>query len=85
DRAGRSRARRQKVEALRPALPRRRAPRYGAMALRTRLGLAAGLLAVQFVGWQVLDTSAQRVGLFLLSLLALPLVVTLFFSPRSAR
>ncbi len=55
------------------------------MPLRTRLALAAGVVAVQFVGWQLLPGTAQRLGLLLLSLLALPLVVTLFFSPRSSR
>ena len=84
-RTARSRARRQQVAALRPPVPSRRAPRYGAMPLRTRLALGFGFLVVQFVGWQVLGGTTQRVGLFLLSLLALPLVITLYFSPRSSR
>ncbi len=85
EKAARSRARRQKVGALVPELPRRRPPRYGAMPVRRRLGLALGWLGVQFVGWQLLDTSPQRLGLALLSALALPLVVTLYLSPRSSR
>ena len=80
----RARERRQKVAALKPPLPKR-PPRYGAMPLKTRLALGFGFLVVQFVGWQVLTGATQRVGLFLLSLLALPLVITLYFSPRSSR
>ena len=83
--AARARERRKKVAGLRPPVPRKRPPRYGAMPLKTRLALGFGFLVVQFVGWQVLGGTTQRVGLFLLSLLALPLVVTLYFSPRSSR
>ncbi|MCW2779196.1 MAG: hypothetical protein JWN17_2921 [Frankiales bacterium] len=85
EKAARSRARRAKVAALRPTVPTRRPPRYGAMPVRTRLGLAGGVLVVQFLGWQVLTGTAARLGLLLLSLLALPLVITLYLSPRSSR
>ena len=85
EKAARARQRRGKVEALKPALPRKQPRRYGAMPVRHRLALAFGYLVVQFVGWQVLEAPAQRLGLALLSLLALPLVVTLYFSPRSNR
>ena len=83
--ASRARERRRRLAALRPSVPGRRPPRYGAMPWKTRLVLGFGFLVVQFVGWQVLTGTTQRVGLFLLSLLALPLVVTLYFSPRSSR
>ncbi len=85
EKAARARERRARVGALRPGLPKRRPPRYGAMPLRTRLGLAFGVVVVQFVGWQVLYGTAARLGLFLVTLAALPIVITLYLSPRSSR
>jgi hypothetical protein len=87
EKAARARARRRRVQALRPTLPapRRRPARYGAMPRRTRVGLGLGWLLVQFLGWQVLPGTAARLGLALVSLFAIPLVVTLYLSPRSSR
>jgi hypothetical protein len=81
--AERRRARAERLRALKPTLPdlpaaRRRGPRrYGALPLRVQLGLAFGWLVAQWVFWQVVADTRTRIGLALISLLALPLLVVL--------
>jgi hypothetical protein len=79
ERAARKRARQERLDALKPGLPvlRRRTRRYGALPLRVTLGLAFGWLVAQWVFWQVVADVRTRLGLALVSLLALPLVVVL--------
>ncbi|MCU1591318.1 MAG: hypothetical protein JWP11_2574 [Frankiales bacterium] len=79
ERAAKKRARQQRLSALRPALPElpRRRRRYGALPLRVVLGLAFGWLVTQWVFWQVVTDPKTRLGLALISVLALPLVVVL--------
>jgi ferric-dicitrate binding protein FerR (iron transport regulator) len=75
DRAAKKRARQDRLEALKPSLPElpRRRRRYGALPLRVLLGLAFGWLVTQWVFWQVVTDVRTRIGLGLVSLLALPL------------
>ena len=83
EKAAKARARKERIDSLKPSLPTlpKRRRRYGAMALKLRLGLAFGWLVVQWLAWQMtLDTSA-RVGIALLSLFALPIVVVLTRTP----
>ena len=79
ERAEKKRARQARLEALKPSLPElpRRRRRYGALPLRVVLGLAFGWLVTQWVFWQVVSDVRTRIGLALISLLALPLVVVL--------
>jgi hypothetical protein len=83
ERAERKRLRTERINALRPTLPElpparlRRRRRYGALPLRVRLGLAFGWLVAQWVFWQIVSDTRTRVGLALVSLLALPLLVVL--------
>jgi Flp pilus assembly protein TadB len=79
ERAARQRARRERLEGLKPSLPElpRRRRRYGALPLRVELGLAFGWLVAQWVFWQVVSDVRTRIGLALISLLALPLIVVL--------
>jgi hypothetical protein len=86
EQAARTRARRHRLRRLRPALPtlpsrRRRPRRYGALPTRLRLGLAFGWLVVQWVCWQLTADPRTRLGLALVSLLALPLLVVLVRTP----
>ncbi len=79
-------ARQERLSSLKPtmpALPRRRR-RYGSLRTQTLLGLAFGWLVAQWVFWQVVGDTRSRVGLALVSLLALPLVVVLL-QPRRNR
>ncbi|GAC1443993.1 MAG: hypothetical protein NVSMB55_19180 [Mycobacteriales bacterium] len=73
------RARQDRLASLKPALPvlPRRSRRYGALPARVQLGLAFGWLVTQWVVWQVVFDVRTRVGLALISLLALPLLVVL--------
>jgi hypothetical protein len=48
------------------------------MPLRVQLGLAFGWVVAQWVFWQLVADPRTRLGLALISLLALPLVVVLF-------
>jgi Flp pilus assembly protein TadB len=79
ERAAKKLARQQRLEALKPSLPElpRRTRRYGALPLRVILGLAFGWLVAQWVFWQVVTDVRTRIGLALISVLALPLVVVL--------
>ncbi|MCW2570531.1 MAG: hypothetical protein JWO88_589 [Frankiales bacterium] len=79
ERAAKKQARRKRLNALRPGLPElpRRRRRYGALPLRVVLGLAFGWVVAQWVFWQLVPDVRTRVGLALVSLLALPLVVVL--------
>ena len=79
ERRAKSRARQERLAALKPELPSlpRRTRRYGALPLRVQLGLAFGWLVAQWVFWQVTTETRTRVGLALVSLLALPLLVVL--------
>jgi Flp pilus assembly protein TadB len=79
ERAAKKRARHERLESLRPSLPGlpRRRRRYGALPLRVVLGLAFGWLVTQWVFWQVVADVRTRVGLALVSVLAVPLVVVL--------
>jgi Flp pilus assembly protein TadB len=79
ERAAKKRARQERIEALKPSLPElpRRRRRYGALPLRVELGLAFGWLVAQWVFWQTVTDVRTRIGLALISLLALPLVVVL--------
>jgi Flp pilus assembly protein TadB len=78
-RAQKKQARQARLEALKPSLPElpRRRRRYGALPLRVVLGLAFGWLVTQWVFWQVVSDVRPRIGLALVSLLALPVVVVL--------
>ena len=80
ERAAKARARKERLDALKPSLPSlpRRRRRYGALPTRTLLGLAFGWLVAQWVFWQVVADTRSRLGLALVSLLALPLLVVLF-------
>jgi hypothetical protein len=60
-----------------PSVRARRRRRYGALPLRVQLGLAFGWLVAQWVFWQVVADTRTRIGLALISLLALPLLVVL--------
>ena len=79
EQALRKRARKERLAALKPSLPElpRRRRRYGALPLRVVLGLAFGWLVAQWVFWQVVPDTRTRIGLALISLLALPLLVVL--------
>jgi Flp pilus assembly protein TadB len=79
ERAAKKRARQERLNALKPGLPElpRRRRRYGALPLRVVLGLAFGWVVAQWVFWQLVPDVRTRVGLALVSLLALPLVVVL--------
>jgi hypothetical protein len=79
ERRARHRARQQRLASLRPELPKvpRRRRRYGALPLRLQLGLAFGWVVAQWVFWQLTPEPRIRLGLALVSLLALPLVVVL--------
>ena len=79
ERRTKQRARQERLAALKPALPvlPRRRRRYGALPLRVQLGLAFGWVVAQWVFWQVVVDTRTRVGLALISLLALPLLVVL--------
>jgi hypothetical protein len=79
ERRAKQRARQERLASLKPELPQlpRRTRRYGALPLRIQLGLAFGWLVAQWVFWQVIADTRTRVGLALVSLLALPLVVVL--------
>jgi Flp pilus assembly protein TadB len=79
ERAAKKRARQERLESLKPSLPAlpRRRRRYGALPLRVVLGLAFGWLVTQWVFWQVVTDVRTRIGLAMVSLLALPLVVVL--------
>jgi hypothetical protein len=79
DKAEKARARAQRLASLKPSVPAipRRSRRYGAMPVRRQLGLAAGWIAAQWVFWQLTGDTRSRVGLALVSLLALPLVAVL--------
>lgn len=79
ERRERLRARRQRLERLRPELPSlpRRRRRYGALPVRVTLGLAFGWVLTQWVLWQLFGDLRTRLGLALLTLLALPLLVVL--------
>jgi hypothetical protein len=60
--------------------------RYGrGLSLRDKLVLAAGWLLLQVLFFFALPEWGQRVGAALLTLLALPVAVTLWMSPRSSR
>ena len=80
ERAAKARARKERLDALKPTLPPlpRRRRRYGALPTRVLLGLAFGWLVAQWVFWQVVGDTRSRLGLALVSLLALPLLVVLF-------
>jgi hypothetical protein len=77
--AAKAQARQQRLAALKPSLPTvpRRRRRYGAMAVRLQLGLAAGWLLAQWVFWQVTADTRSRIGLAIVSLFVLPLLVVL--------
>jgi type VI protein secretion system component VasF len=79
EKAAKARARQERLESLKPSLPPlpRRRRRYGALPTRVVLGLAFGWLVAQWVFWQVVADWQARLGLALVSLLALPLVVVL--------
>jgi hypothetical protein len=85
ERRAKARARKERLEALKPSLPSlpRRRRRYGALPTRVVLGLAFGWLVTQWVFWQVVDDTRSRLGLALVSLLALPLLVVLLPSKGS--
>ncbi len=85
ERRAKALARRRRLEALRPSLPSlpRRRRRYGALPTRVLLGLAFGWLVTQWVFWQIVGDSRSRLGLALVSLLALPLLVVLLPSKGS--
>ncbi|MCU1674753.1 MAG: hypothetical protein JWN77_2866 [Frankiales bacterium] len=79
EKAAKARARQERLAALKPTVPTipKRQRRYGAMPVRQQLGLAAGWFAAQWVFWQLTGDTRSRLGLALVSLLALPLVVVL--------
>ena len=79
ERRAKARARKERLDALKPSLPPlpRRRRRYGALPTRVLLGLAFGWLAAQWVFWQLVGDTRSRLGLALVSLLALPLIVVL--------
>ncbi len=79
ERRAKRQARQERLAALKPTLPDlpRRRRRYGALPLRVQLGLGFGWLVAQWVFWQVTVNNRTRVGLALVSLLALPLLVVL--------
>jgi hypothetical protein len=82
----RTRARQDRRRRLRPGLPalptrRRRPRRYGALPTRLRLGLGFGWLVLQWLFWQFTVEPRTRLGLAVLSLLALPLLVVLVRTP----
>jgi hypothetical protein len=79
EQAERKRARAERLNALKPTLPElpRRRRRYGALPLRVQLGLGFGWLVAQWVFWQIVEEPRTRLGLALISLLALPLLVVL--------
>ena len=83
EQAARTRGRQEKLRALRPSLPtlQRRPRRYGAMSLRLRLGLAFGWLVAQWVLWQLFADARTRLGLAVITLLALPVLVVLIRTP----
>jgi hypothetical protein len=85
ERRAKALARRQRLESLKPSLPSlpRRRRRYGALPTRVVLGLAFGWLITQWVFWQVVADTRARIGLALVSLLALPLLVVLLPSKGS--
>jgi hypothetical protein len=78
-RRAKQRARQERLASLKPELPQlpRRRRRYGALPLRFQLGLGFGWVVAQWVFWQITPDTRTRVGLALVSLLALPLVVVL--------
>jgi hypothetical protein len=47
------------------------------MPLRLRLGLAFGWLVAQWLFWQLVADNRTRIGLAIVSLLALPILVVL--------
>jgi ferric-dicitrate binding protein FerR (iron transport regulator) len=79
EQAARRRVRQERLAGLKPSLPERprRRRRYGAMPLRVQLGLAFGWVVAQWVFWQLTADTRTRIGLALVSLLALPLLVVL--------
>jgi hypothetical protein len=79
ERRAKQEARQQRLAGLKPSLPElpRRRRRYGAMPLRLQLGLAFGWVVAQWVFWQVTVDTRTRIGLALISLLALPVLVVL--------
>lgn len=83
EQAARSRVRQEKLRGLRPHLPslQRRPRRYGAMPLRLRFGLAFGWLVAQWVLWQLFTDARTRLGLGMITLLALPVLVVLMRTP----
>jgi Flp pilus assembly protein TadB len=85
ERRAKQRARQERLAGLKPSLPElpRRRRRYGALPVRLQLGLAFGWLVTQWVFWQVTPDTRTRVGLALVSVLALPIVVVLL--PRRAK
>ena len=80
ERIAKRRAREQRLRGLKPSLPElpKRRRRYGAMPLRLQLGLAFGWLVAQWLFWQLFADNKTRLGLALVSLLALPILVVLF-------
>ncbi len=85
-RAAKARSRQAKLAALKPTLPSipRRRRRYGSLPTKVLLGLAFGWLLTQWLVWQLFFDTRSRVGLALITLLALPLVVVLV-QPRRTR
>jgi Flp pilus assembly protein TadB len=79
ERIAKRRARGQRMRSLKPSLPElpRRRRRYGAMPRRLQLGLAFGWLVAQWLFWQLVADNRTRVGLAIVSLLALPILVVL--------
>ena len=79
ERKAKQRARQERLASLKPVLPElpRRRRRYGAMPVRQQLGLAFGWVVAQWVFWQLTADTRTRIGLALISLLALPLLVVL--------
>jgi hypothetical protein len=79
ERRARQRARRERLERLKPSVPSipRRRRRYGALPVRVTLGLAFGWVLTQWVLWQLFGDLRTRLGLALVTLLALPVLVVL--------